>query len=205
MTESDDKPELDKVAELINKIEESSDDDKEKTIQFKNALNNLLKLAKKLITLGIKYDDKGPHIMYKDKNYYFYKIKDRRNITYLDIYESHIDELKYKIPSLENKEDENKEDENKEDIIRAWYAIDIIKRFRSISVVSPVYSQNINNSLYREYSLYYDVLAEVQNEQESKGVNGGRRISKGKSNKVAKNLLYLKRSKVYIRRFLGNK
>jgi hypothetical protein len=46
MTESDDKPELDKVAELINKIEKSSDDDKEKTIQFKNALNNLLKLAK---------------------------------------------------------------------------------------------------------------------------------------------------------------
>ena len=186
MTESDDKPELVKVAELINEINKSSADDKEKTIQFKNALNNLLKLAKKLITLGIKYDDKGPHIMYKDKNYYFYKIKDRRNITYLDIYESHIDELKYKIPSLENKEDENKEDENKEDIIRAWYAIDIIKRFRSISVVSPVYSQNINNSLYREYSLYYDVLAEVQNEQESKGVNGGKRISKGKSNKVAK-------------------
>jgi len=175
MTESDDKPELDKVAELINKIEESSDDDKEKTIQFKNALNNLLKLAKKLITLGIKYDDKGPHIMYKDKNYYFYKIKDRRNITYLDIYESHIYNLKAIIYNLESEEKLDRD-----------AAINIIKRFRSISVVSPVYSQNINNSLYREYSLYYDVLAEVQNEQQSKKANCGKRISKGKSNKVAK-------------------
>ena len=116
------------------------------------------------------------YIKNNDKEYIFInERRDKDDRSYLDIYKSHIDNLKAIIDYLES---EKKLDRDA--------AINIIKRFRSISVVSPVYSQKINNSLYREYSLYYDVLAEVRNEQESKGVNGGKRISKGKSNKVAK-------------------
>ena len=194
MTESDDKPELYKVAELINEINKSSADDKEKTIQFKNALNNLLKLAKKLITLEIgrkyyeEYNNTRYYIKNNDKEYIFInERRDKGNRSDLDIYNSHIYNLKAIIYNLESEEKLDRD-----------AAIDIIKRFRSISVVSPVYSQNIDNSLYREYSLYYDVLAEVQNEQQSKKANGGKRISKGKSNKVAKKpIVSQKKQSVY--------
>ena len=176
MTESDDKPELDKVAELINEINKSSADDKEKTIQFKNALNNLLKLAKKLITLKIErkfyeeYNNMRYYIKNNDKEYIFInERRDKDDRSYLDIYKSHIDNLKAIIDYLESEEK-----------LGMNAAIDIIKTFRSISVVSPVYSQMIDNSLYHEYSLYYDVLADLKTSL------GGRRISKGKSNKVAK-------------------
>ena len=177
MTESDDKPELDKVAELIKEISNNNDyTDENKSIQFKNALNNLLKLAKKLITLGIEikyhedYGIQGHYIKYNDKEYYFNKRIDGHNKTYLDRYNSHIDNLKAIIHNLES-----------EAILNRDSAINIIKIFRSISPVSPVYSQNIDNYHYSDYFLYYDVLADVQN-----GKLGGKRISKGKSNKVAK-------------------
>ena len=102
MTESDDKPELDiaglinelerDIAELINELDKSSAEDKEKTIRFKNALNNLLKLAKILITLRIKYDHQGPNITYNNNIYYFNKYNYRE--MYLNIDEAVVKGLK---------------------------------------------------------------------------------------------------------------
>ena len=160
----DDKPEQDeqeqdelvKVAKLINKI----NDDEYKYLKFKNALKNLLELAKKLIKLNILYHDDhyDYYIPYEGEYYIFYE----KN---LERYKSEIYILKTIIDYLKSGQRLEKAD-----------VINIIQTFRNIREVSP-YCSSVKTFLY------YAVLADVK---APKSIEGGKRKSKGKSNKVAK-------------------
>jgi hypothetical protein len=155
--DDDNKSEEDKVAELIKNINE---DDPEKYLNFKNALKNLLELAKILINLNILYHDDYNYyyISYEGKDYFFSE-------NGLDRYISEKNILKTIIDYLKSGQRLEKDD-----------AINIIQTFRNISTVSPY------NSKEKTF-LYYVVLADVKNR---KSIGGGKRKSKGKSNKVAK-------------------
>jgi hypothetical protein len=156
----DNKSEEDKVAELIKNINE---DDPEKYLNFKNALKNLLELAKKLINLNILYHDdyEDNYIPYEGKDYIFderYKSERYKSEKYI---------LKTIIDYLKSGQRLEKAD-----------VINIIHTFRNISTVSPYCSSGRTASY-----LYDDVLEDVKN---GKSIGGGKRKSKGKSNKVAK-------------------
>ncbi len=152
----DNKSEEDKVAQLIKNIDE---DDPKKYLKFKNALKNLLELAKKLIELDILYEEdyNDYYIHYEGKDYIFREEN-------LERYKSEKYILKTIIDYLKSGQRLEKDD-----------VIDIIKTFRSISTVSPLYSSRGTGSY-----LYYDVLKSVKTQK------GGKRKSKGKSKKVAK-------------------
>ena len=167
----DDKPEQDelvKVAKLINKINDN-DNDKDKYLTFKNALKNLLELAKKLIELDILYEEDenefvtDRYIVYDYKEYFF-RLFSENGEKNLERYKSEIYILKTIIDYLKSGQRLEKAD-----------VINIIHTFRNISTVSPLYSSGGTGSY-----LYYDVLKSVKKQK------GGKRKSKGKSNKVAK-------------------
>jgi hypothetical protein len=155
--DDDNKSEEDKVEALIKKI---NDNDDYKYLNFKNALKNLLELAKKLIELDILYHDNHEeyYIPYGDKQYYFDK-------KYLEGYKSEKYILKTIIDYLKSGQRLEKAD-----------VINIIQTFRNIREVSP-YCSSVKTFLY------YAVLADVK---APKSIEGGKRKSKGKSNKVAK-------------------
>ena len=172
ISDDDDKPEQDelvKVAELINKI---NDDEPKKYLKFKNALKNLLELAKKLIELDILYEEDenefvtDRYIVYDYKEYFF-RLFSENGEKNLERYESDIYILKTIIDYLKSGQRLEKAD-----------AKNIINTFRNISTVSPY-----NSSGGIASNLYYVVLKDVKN---GKSIGGGKRKSKGKSNKVAK-------------------
>jgi hypothetical protein len=164
--DDDNKSEEDKVAQLITNIDE---DDPEKYLKFKNALKNHLELAKKLIELDILYEEDenefvtDRYIVYDYKEYFF-RLFSENGKKNLERYKSEIYILKTIIDYLKSGQRLEKAD-----------VINIIQTFRNISTVSPLYSNRGTGSY-----LYYDVLKSVKTQK------GGKRKSKGKSNKVAK-------------------